>query len=275
MQLAYQTITWGGVVGHPVGVTSVKDLFYLANGSTESAIREIAAAGYDGVELFDGNLRQYEDRPDELRRLLDEAGVRLVAAYTGANFVYPDILEDEFWRIETAAKLAAAFGASQLVVGGGAQRAAGTTERDYEMLASGLDAVTAIAERHGLTASYHPHLTTIVEHPDQVDDILARSRIGFCPDTAHLAAGGADPAAMIRRHGPRISHVHLKDFRADPFGFHPLGAGDLDFDDILAALSEIGYDGWATVELDAYDGPPAEAAAASRTFLGSRLGAVA
>lgn len=274
MQLAYQTITWGGVVGHPVGVTSVKDLFYLANGSTESAIREIAAAGYDGVELFDGNLRQYEDRPDELRRLLDETGVRLVATYTGANFVYPDILEDEFWRIEIAAKLAARFGASQLVVGGGAQRAAGTTERDYEMLASGLDAVTTIAERHGLAASYHPHLTTIVEHPDQVDDILARSRIGFCPDTAHLAAGGADPAAMIRRHGPRISHVHLKDFRADPFGFHPLGAGDLDFDDILAALSEIGYHEWATVELDAYDGPPAEAAAASRTFLASRLGAV-
>lgn len=274
MQLAYQTITWGGVVGHPVGVTSVKDLFYLANGSTESAIREIAAAGYDGVELFDGNLRQYEDRPDELRRLLDETGVRLVAAYTGANFVYPDILEDEFWRIETAAKLAAAFGASQLVVGGGAQRATGTTERDYELLASGLDAVTAIAERHGLAASYHPHLTTIVEHPDQVDDILARSRIGFCPDTAHLAAGGADPAAMIRRHGPRISHIHLKDFRADPFGFHPLGAGDLDLDDVLAALSDIDYDGWATVELDAYDGPPAEAAAASRRFLASRLGAV-
>lgn len=272
MKLAYQTITWGGVVGHPVGVTSIKDLFYLANGSTATAIGEIAAAGYDGVEMFDGNLRQYEDRPDDLRRLLDEAGVRLVAAYTGANFVYPDILEDEFWRIETAATLAARFGASRLIVGGGAKRASGTTERDYDMLASGLDAVTAIAERHGLTASYHPHLTTIVEHPDQVDDILARSRIGFCPDTAHLAAGGADPAALIRRHGPRITHVHLKDFRADPFGFHPLGAGDLDLDDVLAALVEIGYDGWATVELDAYDGPPAEAAATSLAFLGSRVG---
>ena len=65
MRLSYQTITWGGVVGHPVGVTSIKDLFYLANGSTEAAIRDIAHAGYAGVEMFDGNLRQYEDRPDE------------------------------------------------------------------------------------------------------------------------------------------------------------------------------------------------------------------
>ena len=29
MKLAYQTNTWGGVVGHPAGVTSVKDLYYL------------------------------------------------------------------------------------------------------------------------------------------------------------------------------------------------------------------------------------------------------
>jgi inosose dehydratase len=87
MRLSYQTITWGGVVGHPVGVTSIKDLFYLANGSTEAAVRDIAAAGYSGVEIFDGNLRQYEDRPGDLRRLLDGAGVSLVAVYTGADAV--------------------------------------------------------------------------------------------------------------------------------------------------------------------------------------------
>ncbi len=42
MKLAYHTITWGGVVGHPAGVTSVKDLYYLANGSTEEALRDIS-----------------------------------------------------------------------------------------------------------------------------------------------------------------------------------------------------------------------------------------
>ena len=45
MKLSCHTITWGGVVGHPVGVTSVKNLFYLANGSTEQALRDVAAAG--------------------------------------------------------------------------------------------------------------------------------------------------------------------------------------------------------------------------------------
>jgi hypothetical protein len=31
MRLGYHSITWGGVVGDPVRVTSVKDPWYLAN----------------------------------------------------------------------------------------------------------------------------------------------------------------------------------------------------------------------------------------------------
>jgi inosose dehydratase len=49
MRLGYHTITWGGVVGHPVGVTSVKDLYYLTTGSMEQAVADISAAGYEGT----------------------------------------------------------------------------------------------------------------------------------------------------------------------------------------------------------------------------------
>jgi inosose dehydratase len=267
VRLSYATITWGGVVGHPVGVTSIKDLFYLANGPTEAAVRDIAAAGYAGVEIFDGNLRQYEERPDDLRRLLGDAGVSLVAVYSGANFVYRDVLEDELWRIEKAASLAASFGAANLVVGGGAKRASGTTDEDFERLAEGLDRVADIAERHGLRASYHPHLSTIVEGPGEVDRILSMSRIGFCPDTAHLAAAGGDPVDLVRRHVHRVTHVHLKDFRAEPFAFLPLGRGSVDIAGVVRVLRDAGYAGWATVELDEYDGAPAGAARESLRYL--------
>ena len=39
---------------------------------------------------------------------------------------------------------------------------------------------------------------------------------------------------------------------------------------ILSALREIGYDGWITVELDAYAGSKQEAARNSRIFLEGR-----
>jgi len=267
MQLGYHTITWGGVVGHPVGVTSIKDLFYQTNGSMETAVRDIAAAGYEGTEMFDGNLVEYADRPEELRELLAESGVKLVSVYSGANFIFADILPEELHRINRAAELAATFGAERLVVGGGARRAAGTTDRDYALLGHALDQVTDIAESFGLTASYHPHLSTIVESTPELERLMDSTRIGFCPDTAHLAAGGSDPAAVIRKYPDRIRHVHLKDFSADPFQFLPLGEGDLDFPDIIRAVKESGYDSWLMVELDTYDGDPRAAAEISKKYL--------
>ena len=267
MKLSYHTITWGGVVGHPVGVTSIKDLFYLANGATEAALRDVAAAGYSGVELFDGNLIEYEERPQELRQLLRELGLQLVAVYSGANFIFDEILEEELWRIRRAAVLAAELDAEQLVVGGGAKRSTGASDDDYSRLAGALDRVAAIAEEHGLRASYHPHLSTIVETPEQLERVMSRSRIDFCPDTAHLAAAGGDPVELVRRYADRISYVHVKDLTTDPLAFLPLGEGQLDFAAILAELEEAGYDGWITVELDAFDGVPGDAARASREHL--------
>ena len=272
MRLGYHSITWGGVVGDATGVTSVKDLYYRANGSMARAVADIAAAGYQGTEMFDGNLVGYAERPDELREILETAGVQLVSVYTGANFIYPDILADEMHRVERAAQLAHMFGAERLVVGGGARRAAGTQDEDYGRLATALDMVTDIAQAHGLSASYHPHLTTIVESPTELDRLLPYTRIGFCPDTAHLAAGGGDPAELIRRYADRVAHVHLKDLTIDPLEFRPLGAGVLDFPEILRAVREAGYESWLMVELDAYDGDPREAAEHSRAYLDKLLG---
>ncbi|HEY0558870.1 MAG TPA: sugar phosphate isomerase/epimerase [Frankiaceae bacterium] len=273
MRLGYHTITWGGVVGDATGVTSVKDLYYVTNGSMAQAVQDIASAGYEGTEMFDGNLVAYSDRPDELRGLLADAGLELVSVYTGANFIYADILPDELHRVQRAAELAATFGAERLVVGGGARRAAGTTDEDYRRLAAALDRVTDIAESQGLSASYHPHLSTIVESPAELERLLPHTRIGFCPDTAHLAAGGGDPAALIRRYPDRIRHVHLKDLRRDPLQFLPLGEGELEseFDDIVRAVQESGYDSWLMVELDSYDGDPRVAAEISKAFLDKLL----
>lgn len=255
MRLGYQTNTWGGVIGHPAGVTSIKDLFYLANGSTETALRDIAAAGYQGFELFDGNLVAYADSKNAFRSLMTETGLSLIGVYSGANFIFPEILVEEFWRMEKAASLAAELGAEHFVVGGGAKRSTGTVESDFDRLAEGLDRVVDLAEKYGLVASFHPHMGTMVETPEALDKVMVRSRINFCPDTAHLAAGGGNPAALIRRYGKRIPYVHLKDYDPRSGAFLPLGEGALDMADILAALREIRYDGWTTVELDSHENP--------------------
>jgi inosose dehydratase len=97
------------------------------------------------------------------------------------------------------------------------------------------------------------------------------SSIGFCPDTGHLAAGGGDPAALIRAYPDRLRYVHLKDWRPDPFEWQPLGRGVLDFRDIITAVSESGYDSWLMVELDSFSGDPRDAAEISKRYLDSLL----
>jgi inosose dehydratase len=275
MKYGYVSNAWGSVVGHPVGVTSIKDLFYLSTGSTPEAVRDIAQAGYRGLEIFDGNLIEFEGDKNAFRRLMLDHKLELVAVYTGANFIYSEILREELWRIERAAAIAAELGAKHLTVGGGAKRSSGTTDDDYWRLAEGLDRAADIAERHGLTASYHPHLTTIVETPAQLEQVMRHSRINLCPDTAHLAAGGGDPALIVRQYANRIKHVHLKGFQAEPFAFTRLDSGTLDNAAVLHALEDVGYDGWVIVEADGCAGDPRENAALNFQYLQTRASRVA
>ncbi|MFL5704858.1 MAG: sugar phosphate isomerase/epimerase family protein [Ktedonobacteraceae bacterium] len=271
MKLAYQTNTWGGVFGHPAGVTSIKDLYYLANGSTEEALRDISSAGYAGFELFDGNLIQYADRKDELRSLMQSLHLEMVAVYTGANFIFPDVLGEELAKIEQVARLAAEFKAIYLVVGGGAVRSTGTVEQDYQQLGQALEQVADLARRSGLVASFHPHLGTCVQTPDQLEKLFKYTSIGLCPDTAHVQAGGGDPVAILRHYASRVNYVHLKDIKQGTFV--PLGQGEQDYSQILAALKEIGYDGWITVELDSFPDPK-RGAEMSKAFIQQAIAAV-
>ena len=112
-----------------------------------------------------------------------------------------------------------------------------------------------IAKKNGLRAHYHPHLSTIVEGPNEVRKVFKETSIHFCPDTAHLAAAGGDVPAMIREHAKRISYVHLKGWQEKPFAFTPLDQGTLDIGAIIAALKEISFKGWITAELDSWADP--------------------
>ncbi|MCJ7990070.1 sugar phosphate isomerase/epimerase [Priestia sp. OVS21] len=253
MKLGYQTNTWGGVVGHPAGVTSIKDLYYLANGSTEEALKDIAEVGYKGFEMFDGNLMEFKDRKAEFRALLNRYSLDFIGVYTGGNFIFPDILEEELLKIEEVAALASELGAKHLVIGGGAIRANGILESDYTDLGNALNRVVVIAEKYNLIPSYHPHLGTNVEAPDQLGKLMALTTINLCPDTAHIEAGGGNPVEVIKKYADRIKYIHFKDYYNGEF--LPLGEGHQKFDQMIQVLDEIGYDEWLTVELDSYNDP--------------------
>lgn len=271
VKFAYHANCWGPLGGNAVGVTSITELTYVTFGDMEHAIDEIGRAGYAGIEMFDGNLLAYVGRVPDLKRSLSAAGLKLVAAYSGGNFIFDDVLGEELARIERAASIAAELGAEHLVVGGGAKRFSGIARGDMTKLAAALDKVVAIATKMGLRAHYHPHLSTIVEGPESVREIFGQTAIDFCPDTAHLAAAGGDPAALVGELSGRISYVHLKGLQRQPFAFTPLDTGDLDNGKVIEALRASSFSGWITAELDAWSNP-FDGAVRSLEFMKTRFG---
>ena len=61
------------------------------------------------------------------------------------------------------------------------------------------------------------------------------------------------PQDWARTLGPRISRVHIKDFKLErskgKFEWTNIGEGDVDWPEVRKALGEVGYDGWVTTEI--------------------------
>jgi len=117
-----------------------------------------------------------------------------------------------------------------------------------------------------------------------------RPTFGFNYDPSHFGYQGVDYVAFLRKFRDRIYHVHMKDVYWSPvpkeagvfgghvnFGdsrrywdFRSIGRGSINFEEIIRALNEIGYEGPLSVEwedngMDREHGA-AEAAAAVKRF---------
>ncbi|HET7324924.1 MAG TPA: sugar phosphate isomerase/epimerase, partial [Halococcus sp.] len=122
------------------------------------------------------------------------------------------------------------------------------------------------AEAHGVRVGieYEPEL--LVECTDEalvlIEDVN-RESLGINLDLGHAAVYGEDPTETIHRSAGHITGVHMEDIVGGRRGkhYHRIpGEGDLDFRAMFDALDDIGYDGFATLELYTYPDRPDEAA---------------
>ncbi len=100
-----------------------------------------------------------------------------------------------------------------------------------------------------------------------LEAIDRRPEFGFNFDPSHLVWQGVDPVQFIRTFGDRIYHVHIKDAAVTLDGrsgilashlrfgdyrrgwdFRSPGHGDVDFEAVIRALNQIGYQGPLSVE---------------------------
>jgi len=85
-----------------------------------------------------------------------------------------------------------------------------------------------------------------------VDDFKSEW-VGAYFDCSNMIKYGVPPADWIRKLGKRMLKFDFKGYSKTK-GFNvKIGEGDEDWPEILKALAEIGYDGWATAEVERGD----------------------
>jgi inosose dehydratase len=162
------------------------------------------------------------------------------------------------------------------------------SDAGIERLARLLESLAQEARALGHALTFHGHVGTYVETPDELDRLMAAADpdlVGCCLDVGHYLLGGGDPVQALRAYGERVRHVHLKDvdsrvaerMRSGELGgfieglrarvFTEVGAGSLDVAGVLGALTERDYRGWIVVEQDTTWRPPSESAAISRAII--------
>src|SRR5215467_11548249 len=258
-------------------------------GHDDQAIRDVSEAGFRGIQLRSPILKQYGDRPKELRELLEKYKLEMVALSSGDVKSEPAVISDQIQLHTRNARFVHDVGGRYLQLTGPPRpKGRQLVADDYK--AAGR-ALTEIAKRSvdlGVPVGYHNHMNTLSEGPDELDWVLEAADTRYLKlelDIAHYKQGGGDPAKAVRKYRDLLLFLHIKDVESTPpaegrdakhsYRFLELGRGAVDIPAVFAALKEVNFSGWAVVELDKVPDPgktAKECALISRRYIEQKLG---
>ncbi len=237
----------------------------------EEAVRELADAGYDGVEWrvarvpeeirgekpsFWGNnlctLEPVVEEAERARSLAEGAGLEIPGLGT-----YIDV--GDLKATEEAMRFAKSAGAPQIRVGrpDGIGRSFGEM---FEKSRAFLEEVEGLAGGYGVKALIEIHHGTIYPSASlahRLVDGLDPERVGVIFDPGNMVFEGFEDYRIgLDLLGPYLAHVHLKNAaydRPEDGGvwrarWAPLEDGVVDFDLLFEGLQAAGYDGWLVIE---------------------------
>jgi inosose dehydratase len=168
------------------------------------------------------------------RAKFDQAGIRCVSYYTAT--IRNDV------ELDTAIEGAKLLGSKNIT---------GDATGDI------LNRIEGRCTREGLTFGIHNHFFPKRKFPyESPQDVLAalkgRSKtMGATLDTGQFASCGHDPVDAVRKLGPHLKMVHLKDIEAPGAEVNVLlGNGIAKIPEVIAELIKIGYGGLVAIEYE-------------------------
>ena len=231
--------------------------FVFWNGLAD-AFEQAAALGFDAIEIFPPSASALGLA--EVQGLIDRHKLRVAAIGTGGGWVvnkwtltHADcgIRAQAREFIRAIIDLAGGFGAPA-IIGSMQGRWEGEVTREQALawLGEALDDLGEHASRHGAPLLYEPlnrYETNLLNRLGDSAEFLRSlktTNVRILADLFHMNIEEADLAAALRVAGPLVGHVHFADSNRRAIGFgHTVVAP------VIAALHEIGYDGYLSAEI--------------------------
>ncbi|MGA1996251.1 MAG: sugar phosphate isomerase/epimerase [Bryobacteraceae bacterium] len=239
----------------PVGLElySVRDEFAKA---PEATVRAVAKMGYETVEFFAPYFNWTADQAKDMRKVMDDAGIRCNSTHNNA----PSFTDE---GLPKAIELNQILG-SKYVVMASAGKVAGLN--GWERVADQLSGISHRLAPAGLRTGYHNHQTefTVVEGKRPIEVIAANTpkEVMLQLDVGTAVEAGSDPVEWIKANPGRIRCVHCKDWAPGPDkGYRVLfGEGDSPWARIFEAAESVGGVEYYLIEQEGSRFPPLETA---------------
>ncbi len=223
----------------------------------EHAFKRASALGYDAVEIFAPG-PDAVDR-NELRGLIAKNKVSVAAVGTGAGMVKSGLSltdNDEGKRsaacdfVRQMIDFGAEFAAPAII---GSMQGRWGPEIDKEsaigFLANALNELGDYAASKQVVLIYEPlnryetNLVNTISDGVELLNSIESQNVRLLADLFHMNIEEVNLADAIRQGGEKIGHVHFVDSNRKAVGF-----GHTDFEPVVSALQEIGFDGYISVE---------------------------
>jgi len=251
----------------------------------ERVLAYCAALGYEGVEVAPFTLA--EDIRDlapeavaEMRRAAERTGVEilglhwLLASPDGLSINGPDEAARERTRdfMSALIRLCSDLGGRVMVFGSPKQRSiveGDSYEAAWARAVEMFKSCGEEADRNDVVIALEPLTTKETDFLNTKDEAVRLIEAVGCPavrlhlDVKAMVGQESKPAAAVIRE----SAAHLAHFHANDVNLRGPGFGDVDFRPIAAALGDIGYDGYVSVEVFDYAPDPETIATRSLEYL--------
>ncbi|MFH8571981.1 bifunctional sugar phosphate isomerase/epimerase/4-hydroxyphenylpyruvate dioxygenase family protein [Streptomyces sp. NPDC017993] len=184
------------------------------SGSLSEKLTAVAAAGFDGVEIFENDLIASPLGPEEVRARAADLGlgIDLYQPFRDFEAVPPDTLDANLRRAERKFAVMERLGADLLLVCSSVSPAA----RDDDALAAAqLRRLAERAEAHGIRIAYEAlawgrHVNTY-DHAWRIVQQADHPALGTCLDSFHILSRGSDPKGIEDIPGEKIFFLQLAD----------------------------------------------------------------